>query len=109
MLALIHSGRLSDSPVGRYLHALKRKFRGPVVADVLCYLRLYTELALRAKGMLMMRANGFEAAIDDESKAKFDEMRYLESSIGRTGLRALRPLLHMSHKELWQLYMLEAG
>jgi len=36
-------------------------------------------------------------------------MRYLESSIGRTGLRALRPLLHMSHKELWQLYMLESG
>ena len=109
MLALIHSGRLSDSPVGRYLHALKRRFRGPVVADVLCYLRLYTELALRAKGMLMLRANGFEAAIDEASKAKFEEMRYLESSIGRTGLRALRPLLHMSHKELWQLYMLESG
>jgi RsiW-degrading membrane proteinase PrsW (M82 family) len=109
MLALIHSGRLSDSPVGRYLHTLRRKFKGAVVADVLCYLRLYTELALRAKGMLMLRANGFEAGIDAESKAKFEEMRYLESSIGRTGLRALRPLLHMSHKELWQLYVLEAG
>ena len=109
MLALIHSGRLSESPLGQYLHALKRRFKGPVVADVLCYLRLYTELALRAKGLLMLRANGFEVTVDEESKAGFEELRHLESSIGRTGLRALRPLLHMSHKELWQLYMLEAG
>ena len=39
---------------------LKAKFRGPVVADLLCYLRLYTELALRAKGILMMRESGFD-------------------------------------------------
>jgi hypothetical protein len=106
MLELINSGRLSDSPVGRYLHTLKHKFRGPVMADVLCYLRLYTELALRAKGILMMRENGFEVPIDDETRAKFDEMRYLETSIGKAGLLAIHPMLHMSHKDLWQLYML---
>src|ERR1700687_3939692 len=55
MLGLIDSGRLSDSPVGRYLNTLKDRFKGPVVADLLCYLRLYTELALRAKGTLIMR------------------------------------------------------
>jgi len=107
MLELINSGRLSDSPVGRYLHSLRDRFQGPVVADVLCYLRLYTELALRAKGILIMRENGFEADVDDETRAKFAEMTYLESSIGRTGLRALQPMLHMSHRDLWQLYMLK--
>jgi protease PrsW len=106
MLELINSGRLSDSPPGRYLHSLKRKFRGPVVADILCYLRLHTELALRAKGILLMRENGFDVPIDDETRAKFDEMRYLERSIGKTGLLAVHPMLHMSHKDLWQLYML---
>ena len=60
MLELINSGRLSDSPMGQYLHTMKAKFRGPVVADLLCYLRLYTELALRAKGILMMRESGFK-------------------------------------------------
>jgi len=109
MLALIDSGHVSDSPIGRYLRTLKRKFKGPVVADVLCYLRLHTELALRAKGVLMMRENGFEAHIDDETRAKFEEMRYLEGSIGKTALLAIRPMLHMSHKELWQLYMLDAS
>ena len=107
MLELITSGRLSDSPLGQYLTTLKRKFAGPVVADVLCYLRLYTELALRAKGVLMMRENGFETSIDDETRAKFDEMRYLEGSVGKTALLAIRPMLHMSHKDLWQLYVLQ--
>ena len=106
MLDLINSGRLSDSPVGEYLHTLKDKFKGAVLADILCFLRLYTELALRAKGILMMRENGFEVGVDDETRAKFDEMRYLERSIGRTGLIAMQPVLHMSHKDLWQLYML---
>jgi protease PrsW len=106
MLELINSGRLSDSPVGRYLHELKDRFRGPVVADLLCYLRLHTELALRAKGILMMREAGFEVPVDEPTREKFAEMRYLEKSIGRTGLLALQPMLHMSHKDLWQLYML---
>jgi RsiW-degrading membrane proteinase PrsW (M82 family) len=107
MLELINSGSFSDSPVGQYLHTLKDKFKGPVVADLLCYLRLYTELALRAKGVLMMRENGFKAPVDEETRAKFAEMRYLKDSIGKTGLLAIHPMLHMSHKDLWQLYMLD--
>jgi hypothetical protein len=106
MLELINSGRLSDSPVGQYLHTLKDKFHGPAVADILCYLRLYTELALRAKGILMMRENGFDVPVDEATREKFAEMRYLEKSIGRTGVLALHPMLHMSRKDLWQLYML---
>ena len=106
MLELINSGRLSDSPVGRYLHTLKHRFQGLVVADLLAYLRLYTELALRAKGLLLMRENGFDVPIDEPTKEKFAELRYLEKSVGRTGLLAIQPMLHMSHKDLWQLYML---
>ena len=106
MLELINSGRLSDSPVGRYLHALKDRFQGLVVADLLAYLRVYTELALRAKGVLMMRDSGFDTPVDEATKEKFAELRYLEKSVGRTGLLAIQPMLHMSHKDLWQLYML---
>ena len=106
MLALINSGNLSDSPLGRYLHTLQDRFRGPVLADLLCYLRVHTELALRAKGILMMRESGFEVPVDEATREKFAELEYLEDSVGKTGLLALRPLLHMSHKDLWQLYML---
>jgi hypothetical protein len=78
-----------------------------VVADLLCYLRLYTELALRAKGNLLMSESGFDVPVDEATTAKFAEMRYLEKSIGRTGLLAIHPMCHMSHKDLWQLNMLE--
>ena len=106
MLELINSGQLSDSPVGRYLHTLKDRFQGLVVADLLAYLRLYTELALRAKGVLMMRESGFDVPVDEPTREKFAELRYLEKIVGRTGLLAIQPMLHMSHKDLWQLYML---
>ena len=106
MLGLINSGHFSESPIGQYLQTLKSTLKGPVVADVLCYLQLYTELALRAKGILMMRESGFDVPVDEETKAKFAEMRYLERSIGKATLLAIQPMLHMSHKDLWQLYML---
>jgi protease PrsW len=106
MLELINSGQLSNSPVGKYLTRLKHRFRGPIVADLLCYLRVYTELALRAKGMLLMRESGFDLPMDEATEAKFAELRHLETSIGKTGLRALKPMRHISDKELWQLNML---
>ena len=106
MLASITSGRFADSPSGRYLESLRSRFKGPVVADLLCYLRLHTELALRAKGVLMMRENGFDVPLDDATRDKFAELDYLEGSIGKTGLLALKPMLHMSHRDLWQLHVL---
>jgi RsiW-degrading membrane proteinase PrsW (M82 family) len=106
MLELINSGSFAASPVGRYLHALADRFEGPVMADLLCYLRLHTELSLRAKGILMMRESGFAAPVDAATREAFREMSYLEKNIGRTGLLAIQPMLRMRHRELWQLYML---
>ena len=108
MLDSITSGNFSDSPAGRYLASLKTRFKGPIVADLLCYLRLHTELALRAKGILMMRESGFDAHLDEPTRAKLVEMRYLEGSIGKTGRLALMPLLHAGNKDIWQLKMLES-
>jgi RsiW-degrading membrane proteinase PrsW (M82 family) len=107
LLDLINSGQLSESKIGSYLQSLTGKFRGEVIADMLCYLRLHTELGLRAKGELMMRECGFKSELEPDIKAKFEEMKYLEGSIGRTGMLAMMPFLHVSDKTIWQLYMLE--
>ena len=106
LLELIDSGAFSQSPHGQYLYALRERFRGEVVADLVCYLRLHVELALRAKGVLMMRENGIEVSVDEPIREKFEEMRYLERTVGPTALLAIKPLLHMSRRDLWQLYML---
>ena len=107
LLELINSGELSTSRVGEYLHSLKEKFEGPVVADLLCYLRLHTELSIRAKGLLMMREQGFFNKPGAETRAKLEELKYLESSIGATGKLAIKPFVRMSQKDLWQIYMLD--
>ena len=110
LLELIGSDSFAASPPGRYLASLRRSLPGALLADALCYMRLYTELSLRAKGILMLRENGFESPpADEETREKFTELRYLEKSIGVTGLRALRPVLKLRQRELWQLYMLEGG
>ena len=110
LLELIGSDSFAASPPGRYLASLRRSLPGALLADALCYMRLYTELSLRAKGILMLRENGFESPpADEETREKFTELRYLEKSIGATGLRALRPVLKLRQRELWQLYMLEGG
>lgn len=107
MLQLIRTGRLSDSRVGLYLTSLKDKFRGEIIADLLCYLRLHTELSLRAKGLLMMRECGFQIQVDQDVREKLEELAYLERSIGRTGRLAVMPVLLKTGKELWQIYMLK--
>lgn len=110
MLEVLNSGAFADSPAGRYLRSLRQGFSGPVMADVLCYLRLYTELSLRAKGMLMLRENGLPVPPpDEELRERLVELHYLERSIGPTGLRALGPLLRMGRKELRQITLLEAA
>ena len=106
LLELINSGKFSVSKVGMYLNSLKEKFEGPVVVDLLCYLRLHTELSIRAKGLLMMREQGFKDKAGEETKAKLEELKFLESSIGTTGLLAIKPFMRMSQKDLWQFYML---
>lgn len=107
LLQQLDSGEFTETRIGRFLQDLRSKFAGPIVVDMLCYLRVYTELALRAKGVLMMRENGLDTPVGQRTQEKFTELEYLEQSIGKTGLLAMRPFLHMTRKDLWQLYVLE--
>ena len=106
VLEMILSGTLSQSPVGIYLRSLKERFRGEVVVDMVCCLRLHLELSLRAKGLLMMREAGFPVALDAADKANLAELDFLERSIGVTGKLAMAPFLRTSSRDLWQIYMM---
>ena len=107
LLKAIRSGDFAVSRTGQYLQSLRQHFDGAVLADMLCYLRLQSELSLRAKGILMMRENGFPVKKDVETAAKLAELRYLRHSIGRTGELAIAPIAHRSSHDIWQLQMLE--
>ena len=106
LLEMINTSNLPETRIGTYLYSLKSHFPGELVADMLCLLRIHVELSMRAKGMLLMQGVGFRVAQDPEIKEKFDELKYLEKSIGKTGQLAIAPFLHKSSRDLWQLYML---
>lgn len=106
LLALIGSGEIAQTRVGEYLATLRSRFDGPVVVDMFCLLRLHVELSIRAKGVLMMQEAGFRVPLDPELQGKFVELKYLEESIGPTGMLAIKPFLHTSSRDLWQRNML---
>lgn len=107
LLRVMRAGQVSDTPVGRYLKGLRTSYPPEVIVDMMCLLRLRAELGIRAKGMLLMREAGFEADPDPSLRAKLEEVRYLERSIGRTGMRALKPFVHTSTQDIWQLNLLD--
>jgi RsiW-degrading membrane proteinase PrsW (M82 family) len=106
LLTAIRTGQVSATPAGKYLTTLRDRFAPEVIVDMLCLVRLRAELAIKAKGVLMMREAGFDPPPDPNLKATFDEVRYLEQSIGKTGLLALQPFLHTGSRDIWQLTVL---
>lgn len=106
LLEIINKGKVSDTNVGRYIQSIKDRYPGEVVFDMICLLRIYLELSIRAKGILMMREAGLETKPDPGIKEKFNELDFLERSIGRTGKLAISPFLHKSSEDLWQLHVL---
>lgn len=110
LIESILSGEALETRVGDYLRSLKARFPGEAVGDMLCLLRIQTELGIRAKGLLLAREAGLEVPVGEDVRANLQELGYLERAIGRTGLLALKPLLRQSARDLWQIYLLrEAG
>ena len=99
---------VSETRVGRYLLSLRSRFEGPVVADMMCLLRVHLELSIRAKGVLMAREAGIPIEVGEDVRASLNELRYLERAIGPTGRLALQPMLQTSSRHLWQIHMLES-
>ena len=109
LLLAIRSGRFTETRAGRYLEALRERFAGEALADMLCYLRLDAELSLRAKGELLMREAGFRTDPDADVLDKLREMRFLERSIGPTGRLALAPMMRPAGRALWERDLLAGG
>lgn len=107
MLQQLQSGKFSQTKQGKYLAGFRNTFPAEVVLDFICYLKIYLELSINAKGFLLMKESGFNPKVDNEIKTSFKEMEYLERSIGAGGMAVLKPLLQKSKKELWQIYFLK--
>lgn len=107
MLDDINSGKLADSPAGRFVLALAQQFPPEVGADMFRYIQVHTWLVVKAEEDLIERENGRPEDLGDEVRARLVELHQLEKRIGRTALLALSPHLHFTREDLWEIHELE--
>jgi len=100
------SEALAYTKFGTYLQELRQRFPGHVVADMLCLLRVELELSIQAKAILIARDAGVDMPVHSDARSATDEIRYLRSSIGTTGLLALHPVQVTTHRDDWHRYLL---
>lgn len=108
LLDLIKSDLFASTRFGAYLNELRARFGGVVVADMFCLLRLELELAVEAKAMLLARDAGLQLPVTADLRASLQELASLQTSIGRIGLLALKPLQISSDRDHWHRYLLGA-
>lgn len=106
ILQILMTGNISQSKLGNYLNKIQEKFPPAVTGDIICYLRVYLELSIKAKGILILKENGFPPKQDPEIDAQLTELQYLDKQIGKTGKLAIQPLLKLDNSDLWQLTMM---
>lgn len=103
------SETLEYTKFGAHLRELRQRFAGPVVADMLCLLRIELELSIQAKALLIARDAGVVMPTHPDARSAVGEIRYLRSAIGTTGLLALRPIHASSWRDDWHRYVLLGG
>jgi len=107
LLRQIRHGEFSGCEAGRFLRDMKERLSAPIAQEMIDYFCLHTELVLNAESILLAREQDIEIEVGEEIRQRLLEMHRLEKHIGRAGLRALRPHLEFSAKDMWEIHRLE--
>lgn len=106
LLDEINSGRFTHSEAGRFILSLTSKFSGVVVENMFEYLKLHTQLVLRAEQITMAREKNEKIAVRPQDHDDLRRLEVLERQIGSVAMMALWPHLHFSRRELWEIHQL---
>jgi RsiW-degrading membrane proteinase PrsW (M82 family) len=107
ILRMIKKGQFTQTKTGLFLLSLKEHFTGEMVLDMYCFISLYLELSIKAKSLIMLKENDLVIPPDPDLPFKIMELKALKKNIGQSGYLAISPVLRMSRKDLWKLYLLE--
>jgi RsiW-degrading membrane proteinase PrsW (M82 family) len=106
LLQLMESDVFGATRFAAYLNELRERVGGMVAADMFCMLRLDLEIAVQAKALLLAREAGLTLPVSADLHAALRESAYLQRSIGRAGMLALKPLQVVSDRDRWHRYVL---
>ena len=73
---------------------LKSKYPPLFIVDLLCYITIYIELSMKAKGLLILKEAGINPFEVSELQSKLTEIKFLEKNIGYTGKLAIQPIIY---------------
>jgi len=107
LLRQIERGEFTGCEAGRFLLDLQKTVSGSHAKEMVYYFHLHTELIINAEQLLLSREEGIEIEVDGVIVSKLKEMHSLEKTIGKAAMHTLRPHLHFSSKELWEVHLLE--
>jgi RsiW-degrading membrane proteinase PrsW (M82 family) len=108
LLEDIQSGEFTHSEAGRFILDISNRFDPEVVAELFAYIKLHTELAVRADKVSLAHETGEKLEDGHALHESFKKLHALEKKIGPAAMLALWPHLHFSRRELWELNELEA-
>lgn len=107
LLADIRSGEFTHSEAGRFILDVSMKFDSGTAAALFEYIRLHTELVIRAEEISLAREEGRKPEKSAAIHQDFARLHALEKKIGQASMLAVWPHLHFSRRELWELSELE--
>ena len=106
LLDEINSGEFTHSEAGRFILSLTTKFSQAVVNSMFEYLKLHTQLVLRAEQITAAREQNERPERRPQDHEDLVRLETLEREIGPVAMMTLWPHLHFSRRELWEIHHL---
>ena len=114
LLASIKTGRLDDTPTGKFLESVKDAFPPKDFFDIICYVQLHVELSVASRSRVMLRETGLEdnLPLSDEMKeqiiSQYIEYKTLEKRLGSAARMTIAPIVKYDPAEYKALEDLRA-
>ena len=100
LLASIKTGRLDDTPTGKFLESVKDAFPPKDYFDIICYVQLHVELSVASRSRVMLRETGLEdnLPLSDEMKEQIisqyiEYKKTLEKRLGNAARMTIAPIV----------------
>ena len=114
LLASIKTGRLDDTPTGKFLESVQDAFPPKDYFDIICYVQLHVELSVASRSRVMLRETGLEdnLPLSDEMKeqiiSQYIEYKTLEKRLGNAARMTIAPIVKYDPAEYKALEDLRA-